>query len=353
MKVSVLMMAYKHGNFVEQAVRSVLEQETSFDFEVLVGEDHSNDGTREILTELQRKNPGRIRLFLNEKNIGMHKNFQQLLESARGEYIAILEGDDYWTSTKKLRKQVDFLDEHSGFSICFHNALKINEENGQPLTNYCPDDQKEVSGFDDLIKGNFVPTCSIVYRKELLHQIPAWTEELPMLDWALLILLGERGKIGYLNEVMGVYRIHAGGIWSTKRHFQKMIGSIQFLTTAKDHLDRAHKEKIEERLADYWMTVSQALCDRVETMPSIEEAINLIENEIRGFPKGVVFPKAVLRKLYANVYASHGFQYFRQKNYLKTRYCWRNAVRNDITWLKNRGVWSIYFRSLLGNSSIR
>lgn len=342
------MMAYNHSAYISQAVESVLMQETDFAFEVLIGEDRSQDDTREKLARLQEKYPQKINLLLNEHNIGIHKNLDQLLGSAKGEYIAILEGDDYWTSPNKLQKQIDFLEDHSDFTVCFHNALMVNEENS-PLRNYCPADQKAISGFDDLLVENFIPTCSIVFRGGLLPRMPAWTETLPMLDWPLLILLAGQGKIGYINEVMGVYRVHAGGIWSTQRHLKKLIGSIEFLSSAKGHLGDEHEKKIEERLAEFWQLVSAELYDRADEKTSIEEAISFLDHEIKGFPKGLNCPKSLFRKLYGKVYAAYGFRHYDKIDYGRMRYCWRKAIYHDASWLANRGVWSIYIKSIVGN----
>src|SRR4051794_3890726 len=120
MKVSVCMITYNHERFIEQAVASALTQATSFEYEIVIGEDCSTDRTRNILIELQRANPDKIRLLLPEHNLGAQRNFVQTLDMCRGQYIAYLEGDDYWTSSAKLQQQVDFLDQHADFAICFH-----------------------------------------------------------------------------------------------------------------------------------------------------------------------------------------------------------------------------------------
>ena len=126
MKVSVLTITYNHEKYIAQAIESVLIQEVNFDYELVIGEDCSTDKTREIVIDYQRKYPHKIRLLLNEKNLGMHRNFAQTYHACRGQYIAVLEGDDFWTSPHKLQKQVDFLDNNPDFAICFHNMQVIN-----------------------------------------------------------------------------------------------------------------------------------------------------------------------------------------------------------------------------------
>ena len=130
-KVSVSLLAYNHELFIEQALDSILAQQVNFDYEIVIGEDCSQDNTREIILDYQEKNSDKIRIFLSKKPLNDRKsgrlNFVRNLEACRGEYIALLDGDDYWTSPYKLQKQVDYLDNHPEFSICFHPVINVFE----------------------------------------------------------------------------------------------------------------------------------------------------------------------------------------------------------------------------------
>src|SRR3954463_15222753 len=108
-KVSVAMITYNHAAFIAQALDSVLAQHTDFDFEIVIGDDASSDGTRKIIEEYQARWPKIIKPVFHQPNVGMMKNFRQTLERCSGDYIAILEGDDYWTNQNKLTLQVDYL----------------------------------------------------------------------------------------------------------------------------------------------------------------------------------------------------------------------------------------------------
>src|ERR1700745_2179124 len=112
MKLSVMMITYNHEQFIAQAIESVLMQKVNFDFEIVIGEDCSTDGTRAIVLDFQHRYPGRIALILRPRNIGPMWTKESTLAACRGQYLSILEGDDYWTSTDKIQKQVDFLDSH-------------------------------------------------------------------------------------------------------------------------------------------------------------------------------------------------------------------------------------------------
>src|SRR6266576_3052599 len=118
MKVSALIVTYNQEKFIEQAVRSALMQQVNFPYEIVIGEDCSTDNTRAIVERLASENPGKIRAILRDKNLGMHGNHRATYNECRGQYIAMLEGDDYWTDPHKLQKQADFLDTHPECCLC-------------------------------------------------------------------------------------------------------------------------------------------------------------------------------------------------------------------------------------------
>src|SRR5262245_52106657 len=121
MKVSVLIITYNHESFIAQAVKSALERRTDFEYEIVIGEDCSTDGTRRILMDLQGRYPKRVRLLLHDRNVGMQENLIRVLRACQGDYVALLEGDDFWLSSHKLQKQVDYLAAHPECSMCCHN----------------------------------------------------------------------------------------------------------------------------------------------------------------------------------------------------------------------------------------
>lgn len=228
MKVSVLMVTYNHENFIAQAIDSALMQKVNFEYEIVIGEDCSTDHTRDIVIGYQQRYPDTIRLLLPERNSGGHKNFVQTYKACQGEYIALLDGDDYWTSPHKLQKQVDFLDSHPECAICFHSVKVICDDCSQGPGIFPPVRQKEIYTLKDLLVENFIPTCSTMFRNGLFGEFPDWFYVLPMGDWALLILNAQYGSIGYINEVMGAYRFHSGGVWSMTGDIRKSQGFLEF-----------------------------------------------------------------------------------------------------------------------------
>ena len=214
MKVSVCMIAYNHGKFLAQALDSVFAQKTDFDFEVVLGEDCSTDGTREIALEYQRKHPDQLRLLLWTSNRGMIPNFVATQQACKGEYIAFLEGDDFWMSEHKLQRQVELLDANKDCVLCFTRANVLNDATGETEPIAAPP-QSRFSLRDLLTRSCGGQTCSVMLRNGVVGEFPSWfNSRLSFGDYPLFVLAMMHGDALMLQEPMAVYRVHAGGIWS-------------------------------------------------------------------------------------------------------------------------------------------
>jgi len=198
-----------------------LMQQTTFPFEIVIGDDASTDFTQKIIQEYSDKNPGRIRAFLHSENQGPSEpkefagrnNVLQLIKACKGEYVAMCEGDDYWTDPYKLQKQVDFLESHPDYAICHHNVEVIYED-GAASHLFNKPDQKLTSTIEDILEDKwFMATASWLYRNYFLtNDFADWHATAAAGDWAVIIQLASHGKIGYLPETMGVYRKHSAGL---------------------------------------------------------------------------------------------------------------------------------------------
>lgn len=210
--VSISCITYNHVDYIKQALDSFLMQKTDFKFEVLVHDDASTDGTREIIEEYQLKYPDIIKPILQSENqyskgirgISATYNFPR----AKGKYIALCEGDDFWTDETKLQRQVDFLEKNKDYNICFHPVEVFFENKDQEGYVY-PQDKK---GFNlkRLIASNFIQTNSVIFRnrdfsKMNRHIMPG--------DWYLHLYNAQYGKIGFIDRIMSAYRRHDGGVW--------------------------------------------------------------------------------------------------------------------------------------------
>jgi glycosyltransferase involved in cell wall biosynthesis len=223
------MITYNHEKFIAQAIDGVLMQKTNFDFTLIIGEDFSTDNTRQICIDYQTKYPGKIKLLLNDMNMGMVPNFIQTLKAVDSTYVALCEGDDYWTDPLKLQKQIDFLEANPNFAISHHRVLILNEETKEKK--FSNDNKKEISDIYDLAKGNYIYTASCVYRKQN-YEFPEWFYKSPIGDFPLHLLNARFGKIKYLDDALCVYRIHDGGSWECKPRNemnQKILDYLELL----------------------------------------------------------------------------------------------------------------------------
>jgi glycosyltransferase involved in cell wall biosynthesis len=255
MKLSVCLITYNHERFVAQALESALAQETSFEFEIVIGEDCSTDRTRQILLDYQQRYPDKIRLLPPEQNLGSNRNFARTLQACRGQYIALLEGDDYWISPAKLEQQVSFLDSHEECAICFH-AVRVFQEDGNEAPRISPRfGHKKISTIKDLLGlGNFIPTCAAVFRNGLINEFPEWFYRVRIADFSLHVFNAQHGKIGYIHKVMGVYRIHAGGTFSaanTSGNAREVVRTYDYLNS---YLDYKYDRTIKA-IRSYWLAV--------------------------------------------------------------------------------------------------
>jgi glycosyltransferase involved in cell wall biosynthesis len=251
-KLSVRVITYNHARFIRQALDSVLAQQTDFPYEIVIGEDCSTDGTRDIVVECQRRHPDRIRLLLSERNMGSRHNFIRTFEACRGQYVALLDGDDYWTSPHKLQRQVDFLDQNPDYATCFHDALMVHEDGTRPADRMVGSNVRESLDLLDILGGTLPPTSTAVLRANF-RKLPDWFQQLPFCDWPLQIVSARHGKVAYLNEVLGVYRLHPGGIsrgWTPEQSFR---GIATMFAIVAPELEDSCKPVIRKTLWYSWL----------------------------------------------------------------------------------------------------
>lgn len=253
-KISVLMITYNHARFIRQALDSVLAQKTELPYEVVIGDDASTDGTGAILAEYAEKYPDRIRFLRRTQNIGMNANFADTMAACRGEYVAVLEGDDYWNDNQKLVLQTGFLDAHPECVTCFHNVVVFSDDAGEVVAGYhaqpdgrqlmCAPDLPARLSQNDLIKRNYIPTCSVMIRRSSVGQLPPWFTKLHLGDQPLHILCTEHGLAAYLPNVMGAYRLHSSSVWSGKSQLHRMSRALEMYA----ELDRHYQGRPQQAL---------------------------------------------------------------------------------------------------------
>lgn len=250
-KVSVCMITYNHERFIAQAIESVLMQETDFRVELVIGEDCSTDGTRAIVIEYAQRYPDRIRPLLPDHNLGMIPNFVATIQACGGQYIALLEGDDYWTDPCKLQKQVEFLETHPECALSFHNVMIHNQESKEnPCPRY-PAGQKAIWLLEDIVYQNPISTCSVVFRNGLIVELPPWYLTMTMGDWPLWVLLTQYGTAGYMDEVMATYRIHSGGVFTGRVTADWIVAGMKAYDTFDQVLNHEYHDIIRKGKANF------------------------------------------------------------------------------------------------------
>jgi glycosyltransferase involved in cell wall biosynthesis len=231
-KVSVRLMAYNHSKYIRDAMDGIMMQKTTFPVEVVVGDDFSQDDTVEIVRQYQSTELVHIHIldrkvgdeyWQKRQQLGRLYNFANIIEHCNGKYIALLDGDDYWTDPLKLQKQVDFLEVNENYVACYH-PVKVVDLNGNLIKKSKNSflHNRDVSS-DKLMRGRVMSTLSLCFRN-VIRQFPDEFFKSPTGDNFLCSLLGNHGSGKYMSNIEpSAYRMHLGGTWSLKDDTQKKM----------------------------------------------------------------------------------------------------------------------------------
>lgn len=218
--VSVKMITYNHVLYINKTIEGVLNQKTNFNFELVIGDDCSNDGTTKIIENFYQKYPDIIKPIIRKSNIGSKQNAQDLNKYLKGKYVALCEGDDYWIDPYKLQKQVDFMEANPDYSMCFHNALVI-KEGTEKVELFANLEERDYSPHEILAKW-IVPTASVLFRKKYLQNMQ-YDQNYIFTDIALFLTLCDYGKTRCIGRTMAVYRRHNTGLTQKKYSLKKKL----------------------------------------------------------------------------------------------------------------------------------
>ena len=239
--VSVVCDAYNHEKYIAQCLDGIVMQKTSFAFEVLVHDDASTDKTADIIREYEKKYPELIKPVyqtVNQYTRGGTEQFQY--PRVKGKYIAMCEGDDYWTDPMKLQKQYDAMEANPHVDICTHRAIQWDERQGKILQYIAPRDADGVIPVEDVILGGggYVATNSILYRAELERNRPPF-RQMTYMDYFVQIQGSLRGGMLYLDDCMSVYRFMTAGSWTqtTRKDPAKVLAHLEEVEKIMEQLD--------------------------------------------------------------------------------------------------------------------
>ena len=250
--VSICCITYNQVQYIRRCLEGLLIQKTSFPFEIIINDDCSTDGTAEVIKEYASQHPHLIFPIYhaeNEYSKGVRGMFATFcFPKARGKYIAMCEGDDYWTDPLKLQHQVDFMESHPDYSLCFHNAMILNErvEVKERIHSFCYFKGDQTISTERLIEDWCIPTASILFRKSSYDQV-----EFPRFfsgDYTLELALASVGKLHYIDRYMSVYRLNNGGV-SSKISFKKWSSQLfKLLDWYDEYTDRRYHAAIVRRV---------------------------------------------------------------------------------------------------------
>lgn len=214
--VSICCVTYNHESFIKNCLDGFVSQITDFNYEILIHDDASSDKTQSIIRIYEDKYPDKIQGIYQSENQWIKNGRNPLLKilfpMVQGKYIALCEGDDYWTDPYKLQKQAKFLDNNNEYSMIFHRINQIINNTISPFEYHKTWDHEKDFSANDLALGNFIPTPSVMFRN--FKQMPAFFEKVSIVDYALHLYNSQLGKIKYMPDYMTNYRIHDAGVFS-------------------------------------------------------------------------------------------------------------------------------------------
>jgi hypothetical protein len=245
--VSVLLITYNHEHFVGRSLDSILMQRGAR-FEIIVSEDCSTDGTLGIV-KAKLASQANARVIESDRNLGSNATILRAIRAARGRYVSILDGDDFWIAADKLERQVAILDADATLSACFHNALVVRGDDDAPSDErWTPSTQPPRIGAAELWEGNPFATCAGMLRRDALGSVGEWYATLgrptatPMVtDWPLYLAAAEHGALRFVDEPVGAYRLHDGGCFSSLPRKEKLDATAKVYRLMTAGLGARHR----------------------------------------------------------------------------------------------------------------
>lgn len=260
--VTIASTTYNMEAYIGEAIESWLAQKTSFQFDIVISDDGSTDGTCDVVRRYIEKYPN-IRL-ISTGHIGKMPNFIRSLKESKGKYIALCDGDDYWIDPEKLQKQVDFMESHPDFSECFTNSYVLNTETGKKkIAKTQIWEEADTEGLlqhrdNDNVQMSPGHTSTFLYRNRYLQEYPEWMYGDVMTDFPLYMLMSKYGKAKFINEITSVYRHRPNGVSSLNFTFEKNARKrINVYRNVNRDFNYKYKKIINPIIADYYYSLGK------------------------------------------------------------------------------------------------
>ncbi len=304
MRVSILIVTYNHEQYINDAIKSCLMQKNDLETEIILLDDCSTDKTFALASKALEvaKN---VTLISNQSNLGITKNYEKGFSLCKGEYVFVLEGDDYWLDTFKVQKQVEFLEQHPFHSMCFHPFIMQEAQSrifkpfklqfGDAIDFDSLDAFSKHSFFtfsiNDLIRvegliGTFSVCC---YRRKLLQELPKELFDVVAYDWAVNLFMAHFGLLGRINTVMSVYRFAENAIWSKKTDKERTTQVKELIPVYDKLLGHRYSLLFKEKLKLLDSNNTNVLDQQTQPLKN-----QLVSPVIRGILKSMLWP--VLKK---------------------------------------------------------
>lgn len=265
--VSICSTTYNLEKYIAEAIESWLSQKTNFEFEIVICDDCSKDKTVEIIESYIQKHPNKIRLFTAEKNMGMMPNYTRSLLAAKGKYIAICDGDDYWIDENKLQMQIDFLESNNTFVACLTNSLVLNDETKETKIAktliWNEADSEGLLFHDDFHIDNIDLSAghvsTYVFRNHLVDNYPFWfLDDDVITDFPLYLINSKFGKTKFFNINTSVYRNRAGSHSLTWYGYLKIQRSrIKMYKCINEYLDYKCDKRIRKIISKHYIVIAK------------------------------------------------------------------------------------------------
>lgn len=287
MELSVIILSYNHENFIAEALESVLMQKTTFKFTIIVADDGSTDNTPKILSEYKNKYPNKIELISSSENKGVFQNAFSTISKINSKYIALLDGDDFWTFKDKLQTQYDFLKNNSDYSGCFHNTRIIQHEGANKILFNSFHSYAEIYSYKpeiypwDITSRLIIPSSSIFFEAKFLNDPSLrYINDGFSIVWKITCLAIKYKKFYYFNQAWSSYRNHMQGI-SKSRTTDFHISHIDFLKNLiKDDYYRNIPFEIQQSIAsEYYILLNKLKDNKSKSIP-LKLKLNYIKSEI-------------------------------------------------------------------------
>lgn len=248
-KISVVTITYGHEKYITDTLHGVLMQQYPGPIEFIIANDNSPDQTDEVVKAYFQEYPApenfEIKYTKHSKNKGMMPNFIWAMEQATGQYIALCEGDDYWTDPMKLKKQVAVLEHHQDCVLCFA-ARDLLENGNVTVTDYYNEEGKYSKS---QIPHLYIPTLTAVFRN-VFSGLPEQMKS-NLIDTSLFLFLSQYGSFYFLRQKVAVYRVHEGGIYSGNPMLINYSRSVNARIAAWRYLKDIDREAVTENLLYY------------------------------------------------------------------------------------------------------